>query len=171
MASTLETTVKKADLIASLPSLAVPETQEDAVFEIMTDKVTQRTRFVCLSDTHSRHVNLDVPPGDFLLHAGDFTGRGSTADIAAFNEWLGTLGFPKERTIVIAGNHDRLFEEDPPAARALMTNCTYLEDEAYEIGGLKFYGSPWQPWFFDWAFNGQRGEVRRESEHWPNVSF
>jgi Icc-related predicted phosphoesterase len=23
--------------------------------------------------------------------------------------------------------------------------------------GIKFYGSPWQPWFCDWAFNLQRG--------------
>lgn len=24
--------------------------------------------------------------------------------------------------------------------------------------GIKFYGSPWQPWYYDWAFNEQRGE-------------
>lgn len=29
------------------------------------------------------------------------------------------------------------------------------------LEGIKFYGSPWQPWFFDWAFNLQRGaEIR-----------
>jgi len=26
------------------------------------------------------------------------------------------------------------------------------------IEGVKFYGSPWQPRFFDWAFNLDRGE-------------
>ena len=25
------------------------------------------------------------------------------------------------------------------------------------IEGLRLYGSPWQPWFFDWAFNYPRG--------------
>ena len=29
------------------------------------------------------------------------------------------------------------------------------------IDGVKFYGSPWQPWFYDWAFNLERGpEIR-----------
>jgi hypothetical protein len=32
------------------------------------------TRFVCLSDTHSRA--FDVPPGDVLLHSGDLTSTG-----------------------------------------------------------------------------------------------
>jgi hypothetical protein len=25
------------------------------------------------------------------------------------------------------------------------------------IEGITFWGSPWQPWFFDWAFNLRRG--------------
>ena len=29
------------------------------------------------------------------------------------------------------------------------------------IDGVKFYGSPWQPWFYDWAFKFERGpEIR-----------
>lgn len=39
-----------------------------------------------------------------------------------------------------------------------LTNCTYLEDEAIEVYGLKIYGSPWQPEFCKWAFNLPRGE-------------
>jgi Icc-related predicted phosphoesterase len=35
----------------------------------------------------------------------------------------------------------------------LVTNCVYLQDELVELGGLKIYGTPWQPWFWDWAFN------------------
>ena len=36
---------------------------------------------------------------------------------------------------------------------------TYLEDESETvIGGYKIYGSPWQPEFFNWAFNLRRGE-------------
>jgi Icc-related predicted phosphoesterase len=48
-----------------------------------------------------------------------------------------------------------------------MTNCRYLQDEAAEIAGLKFWGSPWQPWFHDWAFNLPRGE--RLAEKWAMV--
>jgi len=29
------------------------------------------------------------------------------------------------------------------------------------VAGIKFYGSPWQPWFYDWAFNlKRRTEIR-----------
>ena len=32
-------------------------------------------------------------------------------------------------------------------------NITYLQDSHILIDGVKIYGSPWQPEFFDWAFN------------------
>jgi D,D-heptose 1,7-bisphosphate phosphatase len=43
------------------------------------------------------------------------------------------------------------------AARALVAAFTYLEDAEATIAGLRFYGSPWQPAFNDWAFNLPRG--------------
>ena len=33
----------------------------------------------------------------------------------------------------------------------------YLQDSGCTIAGLKIWGSPWQPWFMNWAFNLQRG--------------
>jgi predicted phosphodiesterase len=30
-------------------------------------------RIVLISDTHGLHRQLEVPPGDLLIHAGDFT--------------------------------------------------------------------------------------------------
>ena len=38
-----------------------------------------------------------------------------------------------------------------------MKNAIYLEDSGVVIDGLKFWGSPWTPEFFDWAFNARRG--------------
>lgn len=112
-------------------------------------------RLVCLSDTHARHAEFAVPPGDVLLHAGDFTRRGEEHDVRGFDAWLGSL--PHAHKLVIAGNHDFLFEREPARARALITNAIYLEDEGYELEGVRFWGSPWQPWFHDWAFNLTRG--------------
>lgn len=111
-------------------------------------------RLVCLSDTHGRH-DVHVPDGDVLVHAGDLTGSGSLAEIAKAHAWLADL--PHAHKVVIAGNHDHGFQRTPGEARALMTGVTYLEDEGVAIEGVRFYGSPWQPWFFDWAFNLQRG--------------
>ena len=46
-------------------------------------------RFVCVSDTHNRTDRLQVPDGDVLLHAGDFTMTGQMHEIEHFNTWLG----------------------------------------------------------------------------------
>jgi hypothetical protein len=47
---------------------------------------------VCISDTHELHRELDVPNGDILIHAGDFTMFSKSGSaILDFNEWLGDL--------------------------------------------------------------------------------
>ncbi len=117
-------------------------------------------RIVCVSDTHNQQGQFVVPPGDILIHAGDLTGWGTLPEIAAVNEWLGRL--PHKDKIVIAGNHDFLFEREGALARSLITNASYLQDSMVELQGLRFWGSPWQPWFYDWAFNLPRGEALRE---------
>ncbi|MBA3534089.1 MAG: metallophosphatase domain-containing protein [Ardenticatenales bacterium] len=114
---------------------------------------------VALSDTHSLHGQLAIPDGDILLHAGDITRQGDIADVVEFNAFLGTL--PHRHKVVIAGNHDFCFERLPNRCRQLLTNAIYLEDESVTLEGIKIYGSPWQPWFHDWAFNLARGEPLR----------
>lgn len=44
----------------------------------------------------------------------------------------------------------------------------YLQDEAVEIEGVKFYGSPWQLPFMNWAFNLPESELRKKFEHIPD---
>jgi len=122
-------------------------------------------RIVCLSDTHNRHAELVVPDGDVLLHAGDFTGRGTEREVATFGEFLARL--PHAHKVVVAGNHDFLFESDPARARELLGEVTYLQDEGATIAGLSVWGSPWQPWFYDWAFNLPRGPAL--AERWSLV--
>lgn len=111
----------------------------------------QTLKIVTISDTHNKHQELTIPNGDILIHAGDFTNRGELESVARFNDFLGTL--PHRYKIVVAGNHDFCFEKMPKEARALMTNAIYLEDDGVTLEGVSIYGSPWQPWFFNWAFN------------------
>ena len=112
-------------------------------------------RVVCISDTHLRH-KFDVPPGDVLIHAGDATIVGSEQEFQRFFDWFGKLPHPHK--VLIAGNHDWLFEKLPEDARALIPpGITYLQDELATVNGLKIYGSPWQPEFMGWAFNLPRG--------------
>lgn len=122
-----------------------------------TPKPEGHTRFVCLSDTHSKTSQLSVPPGDVLLHAGDFSNVGLPGDIEKFNAFLGSLPHPYK--VVIAGNHDLTFDVnsyqdtfkrfghpekyDCHKVKSMLTNCIYLEDEETSVLGFKIYGSPW----------------------------
>jgi len=112
-------------------------------------------KFIAIADTHGFHRSLEIPAGDILVHAGDLTRHGTLDDVQEFNDFLGSLPHPHK--IVIAGNHDICFEIYRKACEELLTNCVYLQDQEVIIDGIKFYGSPWQPWFYDWAFNLERG--------------
>ena len=125
-----------------------------------------KVRIVCISDTHGQHAKLNVPDGDVLIHAGDFMAFGyMPKGIVDFNRWLGKQ--PHRHKVVIAGNHDLMFEHHPGAARGLLGNGIYLENSGMELLGLKIWGSPVQPEFNNWAFNVARGEAIRR--YWEMI--
>lgn len=123
----------------------------------------KKITIVFISDTHNRHGEITLPDGDILVHCGDLTGRGTLNEIRTFGEWMHEQkGFAHK--IVIAGNHDWEFERNPDAALSELLgigkvkhDIIYLRDSevAVEVRGrtLRIYGSPWQPYFQDWAFN------------------
>lgn len=102
---------------------------------------------VVISDTHNFHKDLDVPDGDILFHAGDFTLMGNPLEVIDFNEWLGTL--EHNYKVVIAGNHDKCVSDG--SGHKQITNAIYLQNESVEIDGLNIWGSPMTP-----AFNRMR---------------
>lgn len=117
-------------------------------------------RVVCISDTHLVHeqTRINIPDGDILIHAGDATFRGSDWEVVKFLRWYSEL--PHKHKIFVAGNHDWLFQTEPEKAAMLLSQfsgITYLMDSMVTVEGLKIWGAPWQPWFYDWAFNLQRG--------------
>lgn len=122
---------------------------------------------VAISDTHQKHNRIQMPEGDIFLFAGDMSFfNNSRQHYVDFNNWLGTL--PYKHKIIVAGNHDVLFQRDPNLARSLVTNCTYLQDEEIIVEGLKFYGSPWQKWYYDWAFNlPEKSKILKEK--WDKI--
>jgi len=113
-------------------------------------------RLVCVADTHLFPDDLQVPDGDVFVHAGDLCRAGDREELERAAAWLASL--PHRHKIVVAGNHDWGFARDPAMARGLFAAFHYLEDQEVTIEGLRFYGSPWQPEFNDWAFNLPRGE-------------
>lgn len=106
---------------------------------------------VVTGDLCPHHPSASIPPG----HFSDMTFQGHWLN-AYFGPWVKAIQKP---VVVIAGNHDfilaeRFIWEDPAAKmRALAPNLTYLECGQAVVNGLKLYGSPWSPFFYDWAFN------------------
>lgn len=123
-------------------------------------------KLVLISDTHTMHEDLVLPQGDILIHAGDFTGRGQPHEVESFFKWLEEQSKNFKHIIFIAGNHDKSFEYKGTwvvnSIKSLPKNVHYLEDSEIVIDGIKFYGSPWQPEFFNWAFNLPRGKELEE---------
>jgi predicted phosphodiesterase len=112
-------------------------------------------KLVAVSDLHGTLPS--IPPCDLLLIAGDVcpaTGH-SIARQASwldtdFRRWLGQV--PARKIIGVAGNHDFIFEQAPQQVPDGLP-WVYLQDSGTRWEGLSIWGTPWQPWFFDWAFN------------------
>lgn len=121
-------------------------------------------KLILISDTHN--AQIDVPDGNVLIHAGDLTGRGTVAEMGDTMTWLSEL--PHEYKVVIAGNHDFFAEEYPDVIARWMEQkgLIYLHDSGFTIHGVKFWGSPYQPWFHDWAFNRWPHELK---QHWDLI--
>jgi len=112
-----------------------------------------------ISDTHAKHRQLYLEGGDLLIHAGDIMNSGyNVQEIDDFCNWFESQNY--ETCAFIAGNHDRLFEDDPDQVAKIVNEYTinYMQDSEIIFGGgerpfVKIYGSPWQPEFYNWAFN------------------
>ncbi len=120
-----------------------------------------------ISDTHGKHAQLHLTSGDILLHAGDISSRGNRTEVEDFLNWFKVQDYKYK--IFIAGNHDFLFEDNSATAiaRLIPDDIIYLNDSGVEIEGLKIWGSPITPWFYDWAFNRKRGE--QIQAHWDLI--
>ena len=123
-------------------------------------------KLICISDLHGQIKNIDIPDGDVLIIAGDVCKGSTIAELESLNRYLGSL--PHRHKILIAGNHDFGMEKlGKWAVTKLFTHAHYLEDAGITIEGMHFWGSPWQPEFFDWAFNLPRGEPL--AEKWARI--
>jgi Icc-related predicted phosphoesterase len=124
-------------------------------------------KFVAISDTHCRHYNLKLPKGDVLIHAGDVTYRGRQDEVEDFLKWFREQPFRYK--VFIAGNHDFFFQKTKKETleKMIPREVIYLNDSGVELEGIKLWGSPITPFFFDWAFNRLRGATI--NKHWKLI--
>ena len=122
-------------------------------------------KICCLSDIHG-HLPK-VPDCDLLLLGGDYC-RDHKNKVWYFKEfaiWIEELS-ERMQVVGVAGNHDFVAEKDPGCLKPL--KWKYLEDSSTTYNGLKIYGSPWQPRFYDWAFNLDEPELEKKWEKIPD---
>ena len=130
----------------------------------------------CISDMHG-NLKFDVPKSDLLLIAGDicpathdpFESSYTQKDWLEnkFNPWLSEQ--PIKQCVMIAGNHDWIWETHPRLVPWMNFNCCYVEDEIAimtSLHGLKIYGTPVQLPFCEWAFNREERNIQR---YWNNI--
>lgn len=132
--------------------------------------------FACISDIHGMWSRPEYPKADVLLIAGDVLSNYSydrnldaarqLGELEKLNEFFGSLKSNGTYSHIVfgAGNHDFCFERLNHGARSLLTNVTYLQDNYTVIDGIKVYVSPFQSWFYDWAFNLPKND---ESKGYP----
>ena len=117
-------------------------------------------KIICISDIHS-HL-IEIPRCDLLLIAGDICPNYYNNEIANqrdwlndhFRRWLRNLDVSK--IIGCAGNHDFIFAENKHPTDL---PWTYLFNDYTHFNDLKIYATPYQPWYYDWAFNAPKYDV------------
>jgi Icc-related predicted phosphoesterase len=145
--------------------------------------VEDKMKVVCLADTHCEHRKLEVPDGDILICAGDFTHTGRTKSVLDFVQWFSSL--PHKYKILVAGNHDLTLDEsfyldkrkvrkfhrkpcDLEVVRKVVKQNEkffYLHHDWVEVNGLKIFGSPYVPTITsssrEWAFERSEETLTR----------
>ena len=107
-----------------------------------------------------------MPDADVVILCGDATSVGYEYEIANFLNWFSKLDQYKYK-IFIAGNHDWFFEKTPQFVKQILPdNVIYLEDSGVEIEGIKFYGTPVQLEFCNWAFNRTEEKL---AQYWEAI--
>ena len=105
-------------------------------------------RLCVVSDTHTYHDALRVPPGDALVHCGDVlradvTRGDGEAQLRRLGAWLAAQDHG--RVLVTGGNHDRTLEASSPArvAELLGPRVEYVAHGGVDVGGARLFLSPY----------------------------
>lgn len=118
-------------------------------------------KIIAISDVHGKWNKLgQLEPCDVLISAGDYSFKGEKHMVKDFHEWLNKqdAGY----IISVQGNHElwveKNFDEAKQIAETACPGIHFIGSHGeVNIEGIKFYGSAITPWFFNWAWNVERG--------------
>jgi Icc-related predicted phosphoesterase len=107
----------------------------------------------CIADLHGYLPKLEG--GDLLIIAGDICAIDRIPEWVEFYAWLKAQNYRQK--LYIGGNHDNMLAQTISSHQTRvmgiaerfddLDNVEYLLDSGFEFEGLKFWGSPWTPWF------------------------
>jgi len=124
-----------------------------------------------ISDTHMHHHQLVVPPDvDIVVHSGDASNwldpYRNESELRAFIDWFAALPIPTK--VFVPGNHDTSLEKGLITRDLIESRKIHLLiNEEKEIGGLRFWGSPFTPRYGNWSYMKDRGTINRLWENIP----
>lgn len=127
-------------------------------------------KILAISDTHGFHEDFkdeDFKDVDMVIFSGDCSNsKGKTFNFPEVSRFLAWFeGLDVKYKIMVAGNHDTSIEAGLWNPKEFK-NIIYLQHESVEIEGLKIFGSPYTPEFFNWAFNVPRNKL---DEYWKDI--
>lgn len=132
-------------------------------------------KILAISDTHGYHSKLNIDESvDVIVCTGDFSNARGARNVYESEEFLGWFNSLNiKHKILVAGNHDTDLERKYLASlkgeqtieeylKIKYPNITYLQDSSVVIDGIKFYGTPWCPMFYNWAFMENESVLRKK---------
>ena len=129
-------------------------------------------KIVAISDTHSKHENLVIPPCDILIHAGDATFGGEPNELRDFAEWLDEQD--AAHIVYVPGNHELWLEKNLTLGISILKKycpaINVLIHEFVDIEGVRIFGSPATPWFCNWAWNYARTDEEAALRNIPHIN-
>lgn len=127
-------------------------------------------KIAAFSDCHWLYNDiLEFPEADICIFAGDWCGSGyyfqETID---FVSWFKKL--PYKYKIAVPGNHDRICQLNEQVCKDLFkqADAHLLIDEKIDIHGLSIYGSPWSPFFNNWAYMLPEEQLKWKFKYIPD---
>lgn len=133
-------------------------------------------KICCIADMHGKLPQ--IPQCNILLIAGDVCPNYSNDKLLdaikqlswlkrVFRPWLESLQKRKIEIYGIAGNHDWVFYLNETNNKANIDLPWYYLSDSGIGGDLTIWGTPWQPPFFNWAFNLPEKQLREKFSFIP----
>jgi Icc-related predicted phosphoesterase len=151
------------------------------VQDVATRLRVDTMRIAALADLHGHFPPVEaLGDADVVVIAGDIVNHPVHLDekrqgyhlrqqYLNFQRWCDKVWAAGIHIVGVAGNHDFAFQQIPEMPYKF--KWLYLEDSGWEHEGVKFWGSPWQPWMSWWAFNSPESDLDDEKEPFLDEKF